>query len=352
MVERSKMPPELRNMHRTRPYHAIAGAWREHVALACSGGVDSTALLLLAARAVRQGRVGAFTVIHVDHRERVESDGDAQFVAELCERLNLPFRLLRFEQRLPSVTGLSREAQLRDERYRVIAETCVSLGLLAVVTAHTLDDQAETILMRLIAGSGPIGAAGMRTSTTISTAVGALQVLRPLLAVSRAELESVLFVAGITPRYDITNEDPAYRRNALRANVVPALRELEPGFAAALVRSAELARDDGLVCDEIAEARYEQWIERSGSGLRVSRAAVRAGAPAIARRVLRSAILELADVEGRELSYERVEAVRLAAARRAGASIELPGGVLATIEREWVRLALTERTARTEEADA
>jgi hypothetical protein len=134
--------------------------------------------------------------------------------------------------------------------------------------------------------------------------------------------------------------------------VIPALRELEPGFAAALVRSAELARDDGLVCDDVAESQYAQWVERVGSSVRVSRAAVRAGSPAIVRRILRRAILELADVEGRDLSYERVEAVRQAAARRAGAFIELPGGVVATIEREWVHLALTERTARTEEADA
>jgi len=352
MTERNNMRSELRLVHLTRPYHAVVGAWREPVVLACSGGVDSTALLLLAARARRQGKVGAFTVVHVDHLEREESTGDAEFVAALCDRLTVPFQLARFQARVATVAGASREAQLREARYNAIAEKCALIGVRTVVTAHTLNDQAETILMRLIAGSGTLGIAGMSKNTDLATAAGAIQLLRPLLTESRVELERVLAAAGVTPRHDESNDDTSYRRNALRALVMPVLREIEPGFEAALVRSAMLARDDGVVCDELADLQYEQLVERIDTAVRLPRGVVRDGKPAIVRRILRRAILEMANVDDRELGFERVEALRVAAGRGSGKVIELPGAVAATIERKWVVLMQSPRAAGTERLDA
>lgn len=344
MTSGNHLPSELRDVHRTRAYHALRQAWQEPVGLACSGGVDSTALLLLASRALQQGRVQPFTVLHVDHRERADSGDDAGYVKELCGRLGVPFELLDFSQQLPFVAGASREAQLRDARYRLMTEAAGRLGMRAIVTAHTLDDQAETILMRLISGSGALGSAGMLPRATIYPAGTALQIIRPLLGTSRQELEEVLDVAGVTPRIDPSNADPSYRRNALRAQVIPALRAIEPGFAAALVRSTALARDDGLVCDFVADDRFDELVTSGPAGAELERDVVRRGPPAIVRRVLRRAILRLSGSEGRELTFERVEAVRLAAGKRSNATIELPDGVVAVIEGRKVRISHAEAT--------
>lgn len=335
------LPEELRGVHRTRAYHDVARGWDGQVGLACSGGVDSTALLLLAARAVRQRSVPEFVVLHVDHRERDDSSEDAQFVAQLCERLDIPFELLRFERRLPRALGASREAQLRDERYRVLATAARRLQLDAIVTAHTLDDQAETILMRMISGSGPLGSAGMQRRTSISTSAGTVEVERPLLGTSRADLEHVLAVAGVVPRHDPSNDSPAYRRNALRHQVMPALRAIEPGFAGALARSALLAYDDALECERLADQRFDELVISRAASRVVDRDFVREGSPAIVRRVVRRMALDLMQAGSereRELTFERVEAVRLAARHRSGAVIELPGGIAALIERRVVKV--------------
>jgi tRNA(Ile)-lysidine synthase len=262
-------------------------------------------------------------------------------VRQLCERLGVPFELLQFERRLPREQGVSREEQLRDERYRYLAQAVGRLQLEGVVTAHTLDDQAETILMRLISGSGPLGSAGMHTLTSLATTAGTIRIVRPLLDVSRADLEHVLAVAGVSAKEDPSNDSLEYRRNALRHQVMPALRAIEPGFAGALVRSTRLAHDDAVECDLLADQRFEELVQVQSNTRAITRDFVESGSPALLRRIIRRMIFEVLvddrDV-AREVTLERVEAVRLAASKRTGAVIELPGGAVAVIERELVRI--------------
>ncbi len=325
--------PLDRALVRLRAYRQISGAWNETVALACSGGVDSTALVILASEAFRRGKVAPFVVFHVDHLSRPESSLEANVVRVLCEESGVPFAALTVAETGP-VPGRSIEDLWRERRYRELARAASALGLGAVVTAHTRDDQVETVLMRVFSGSSP---GGMSTYTHLDGSDGRLNVLRPLLGVTRQDLEEVLTVSAATAIIDPSNADIAYRRNAVRHEVVPAIQRVFPGFEEALLRSIELAKTDALYCDGQAAGAYTRLREIIPGGIRFDRALVRSLHRAIASRVIRWAALDLiANGEHRELTFERIDAVLAAANGRTGSVIELPYGIQAQIERDAI----------------
>lgn len=325
--------PDLDQLHRYAAYHAVVQAWSEPVGLACSGGIDSTALLLLAVRALRGKRVSPFVVLHVDHRTRPETRDEQRFVACLARQLGVPFAGIQVPTSEPPSGGDSPEAILRERRYAALATAVDRLGLSGVATAHTLDDQVETVLMRLLTGSGSLAATGMEPATFLDAGRRRVRVLRPLLGVRRADLEQVLAAAGVEPRFDPSNADPTFRRNALRHEIMPKLREIDPGFDRALLRSVELASRDARFCDEVAEETYPDVVDELTGSVSIDRNFLKSAHPAIANRILRRAIGLLIRDDLRELSFERVESVRAAASGRTGAVIELPGNLIARIER-------------------
>lgn len=318
---------------RLEPYRQVTGAWQLPIALACSGGVDSTALLVLATEALRRSKVAPFVVMHVDHRSRADSGSDADVVRGLCSEFGAPFVALSVSE-TPPAQGRSREDVWRERRYSALAEACAQLGVRTVVTAHTQDDQVETILMRMLSGSK---LSGMRRETRLETPVGAITVLRPLLDVSRSNLDVVLTTAGIAPLHDPSNTDTGYRRNALRHRVVPILSDVFPGFERALVRSSHLGDIDARYVDARAANDYAGIRRVIPCGIALDRDAISAAHPAIASRLVMLAALDvIAASDARELTYERVHAVLDAANGRTGTMIELPYGVLARIERDAI----------------
>ena len=178
----------------------------DRVALAVSGGADSLALMLLAHASARgTGGLRRFVVYSVDHGLRPEAAAEVAFVVREAERLGFQARGLRWDGDKPA-TGI--QAAARQARYRLFAEAMCVDGAAAIVTAHHLHDQAETVLMRLAHGSGIEGLRGMDTFSE----VGGITIIRPLLRVAPEALRAVVDAAGLTPVADPSNFDVDYER--------------------------------------------------------------------------------------------------------------------------------------------
>jgi tRNA(Ile)-lysidine synthase len=208
--------------------------------LAVSGGPDSVALMWLAARWRRSLASGPdLTVVTIDHGLRKESAREAREVKRLAADLGLPHRTLRWRGEKPK-TGLP--AAAREARYRLLAQAARAAGASHVLTAHTRDDQAETLLMRLVRGSGIAGLSAMARLTPRD----GLVLARPLLDVPKSQLIATLKRAGIDFAEDPTNRDAAFTRPRLRA-LLPQLAA-EGGDARTLVRlAARLSRANAAV---------------------------------------------------------------------------------------------------------
>ncbi|URD59835.1 tRNA lysidine(34) synthetase TilS [Sphingomonas sp. KRR8] len=181
------------------------------IGIAVSGGPDSVALLLLAA-ATLPNRVEAATV---DHRFRGSSAGEALGVAALCSRIDVPHATLTLDWTPPVA---NRQARAREARYVALGRWAAERGLAAVATAHHLDDQAETLLMRLDRGAGIAGLSGVRSEIVLATGGNsALKLIRPLLGWRRAELTAVPAELGVSTIADPSNTDPAHDRSRARA---------------------------------------------------------------------------------------------------------------------------------------
>ncbi len=286
--------------------------------LAVSGGPDSMALLHAAAR-VAADRDWTLAVAHLDHALRVESSTDAAFVADAAAALGTPATvrrvdvamLARDEHRSPEDAG-------REARYRCFDEVAAPDAL--IVTAHTADPPAETIVLNLVRGSGLAGAAGIPARRG--------RVIRPLLGARRFALRAALDAAGIAYLRDPTNDDVHYARNRIRLEVLPALERINPNVVNALLRFGRLAADDDEALDLIARGELER--RRSGDGGIDWR---RPPSRAIGRRVMRLAIGQPAP------SAERIEALLDAAeGGRGGVWIELGGGRQASVRERVIRI--------------
>jgi tRNA(Ile)-lysidine synthase len=181
----------------------------ERMALAVSGGPDSLALLLLSTLA----RPGQVAVLTVDHGLRAEAAGEARFVAEICASLSVPHETLRVTIG-DEPAGI--QATARRERYAAMAAWSAALGIGTLATAHHLDDQAETVMMRIERGAGVSGLSGIRPERDLSHGV---RLIRPLLGWRRADLVEIVRAAGIVAIDDPSNRDPRYDRAAMRARL-------------------------------------------------------------------------------------------------------------------------------------
>ena len=261
------------------------------IGIAVSGGPDSLALLLLAS-ASRTGLVEAATV---DHGLREGSRAEAEAVAELCGKLSVPHAILTAGWKERPASAIQERA--RRERYRLLGYWAEEHGLDSILTAHHADDQAETMLMRLVRGAGVRGLAGMRRR---STAPGTnIALLRPLLGWRRSELAEVCSAASVTPAADPSNEDTRYERVRVRR----ALADSDWIDPAAVARSAANLADAEAALDWAARAAWRHGV-REGSDAILYRPN---GAPReIQRRIVARAVRRLAtegdgELRGREL---------------------------------------------------
>lgn len=338
----------------------------DRLCIAVSGGADSVALLLAvhqANTAARNSLGVGLSAVHVQHgiRDAVETDADVAFVQDLCIQLDLPLHLHRAD--VPTRANENRETieeAAREVRYEYFRQLIHSGHVDSVLTAHTLDDQAETVVMKLLRGAWTEGLSAIHPVVAVPAAApgqNSGRILRPLLSTRRTEVEGFLRAHGQPWRTDSTNADIAYTRNRVRHELMPQLRSFNPAIDQTLANLAELARDE--------ESRWQSELARTlpqvllpgkpvrGGGRAVSTSSgskslaielerLRTMDPALRRRVLRAAARQL----GSRLSFDDTNRLLALAgfvslptvAGRTGASVHLAQGLRAERSARELRL--------------
>jgi tRNA(Ile)-lysidine synthase len=319
----------LRKLEKSIRDHRLLKAG-DRVGAAVSGGADSVALLrgLLALR----DELGiVLSVVHVHHGLRAEAAADQRFVEELATANELPCHCVACDvKRFAQERRLSIEAAGRELRYRYFYQLIAEGKLDKVATAHTRDDQAETVLLRLLRGAGTRGLAGVYRTVGDASEEG--RIARPMLAISRAEVEAYLRELNQPWREDESNRDPGYLRNRVRHEVLPLLeREFNPNLRQILSETAEIAHAEEEFWAELASQQLSKRLLKP-IGDAEPRLDVRrlADLPlALQRRLLRA----FAERQGVRLDFEHLERMRIfAVAGRAG-KCELPKKVYAELHR-------------------
>lgn len=259
----------------TLDYHplerALAEAWPPAgwcdvaVLLAVSGGADSVAMLRAMA-ALKTDGPGRLYVVHLNHQLRgQESADDEAFVVKLCGRLGIPHETGQVDA--SALAGNSRdglEAAARKARYDFFRKTAHRLGARYVVTAHTADDQAETILHRIVRGTGVTGLAGMARARPLGSAVS---LMRPFLGIRRREVVAYLEKLGQSYRQDSSNAEVQFTRNRIRHQLLPNLAEhFNPGVVEALLRLGSMAGEVQTFVDAIVSDLADRCVSRQASG--------------------------------------------------------------------------------------
>jgi tRNA(Ile)-lysidine synthase len=218
---------------------------------AVSGGADSVALLRAASQ-LNTSRPGRLAAAHFNHRLRgAESDADQQFVGGVCRQLGVELVVGHAELTPDGPAADGDEAVWRAQRYEFLRATAERLGARYVATAHTADDQVETVLHRILRGTGLRGLAGIRRVRSLSPAV---TVIRPMLSASRSDVVAYLSNLSQPYREDGTNLDNRYTRNRIRHDLLPMLeRDFSPTVRESLARLANLAGDAQRVTDALAD---------------------------------------------------------------------------------------------------
>ena len=262
-----------------------------HVLVALSGGADSVALLILLCRA-RDAGILTLSAAHFEHGIRgEESIKDAEFCRALCQRLDVRFILGRAP--VPEIarrTGEGVETCARRLRHDFLKETANIMGAELIALAHHMDDQAETVLMHLLRGTGPEGIAGMRALSG--------RLFRPLIGVRKKEIIDFLCKLDQPWREDATNKHEDNPRNILRLRAIPELERAYPGTVSALARYARVAARESDFLGKMTDDFVEKYVETLPLGWRIRCADD--GAEVLLRRALRRLL-------GRDLGSEKLD---------------------------------------------
>ena len=293
--------------------------------VAVSGGPDSLALLHALYRL--RGEYGLMLRgAHLNHRLRgAESEADAEFVADTFERLGVPFTVdgadvAAYRRR----HRLSLEDAARRVRYSFLSDAATEHGADAIALGHTADDQAETVLMHIIRGSGLDGLRGMQALDRRTIGGRRVALFRPLLDLSRAETEAYCRALCLTPRIDPSNSSPEFLRNRIRMELVPLLEQMNPSMRDALVRLARNATQDSDYIRERADAVWREVARQVEDGI-VGLDAVALGTEhaAIRGRVLRRAI----EAAGGEVTQRHILDMMALLGGAPGKRLHLSGGL-------------------------
>ena len=299
----------------------------DRVLAAVSGGPDSVFLLHALNRL--RGKLGltSLAACNLDHGLRGdESRDDSLFVRKLCKTLKVKFIHKRIDLRKIKSKSISTEEAGREERYKFFKEVAGETGSNVIATGHTLDDQAETILMRLVKGAslkGMVGISPVREEPPI-------RIIRPLLELEKKEISNFLDEHNIQYRMDRTNLEPVYFRNIVRSEIIPFMERYNPRLKRALFNLAEHLREDFEFIRE-EKSRRAKRLARGGKDsveIRIKDIAVQP--KAIQKEILRDALSD-AGGEVKRLSFRHWKDVEhFIRYNRRGGAIDLPGDVRVT----------------------
>lgn len=288
----------------------------DKIVVGVSGGPDSVALLYILLGLSRQIR---FTLhaAHLNHKLRKDSDKDAQFVRNLCGRLRVGLTVKEIDIKKINRKG-SIEENSRNERLKFFIETAEAVKANKIALGHNLDDQAETVLMRLIRGSGLYGLSAILPKRKFNN----FYIIRPLLQTKRKEIERFLKRRGITPCIDKTNLEDIYFRNKIRNRLLPLLeKEYNKNIKEILSNSAQIIGDD-----------YDYLIRQAEKIIKHSRNSFSLKKflklhPAMQRLVLRLIIAKLKQ-DTRRITYKHIQEIQdLAESRPNNSIVDLPKGI-------------------------
>jgi tRNA(Ile)-lysidine synthase len=286
------------------------------VQVALSGGADSVALTLLLRDLAPHAGFSVVALAHLNHRLRSSADRDEAFCRQFADRLGLPIEVDAADvAAYAAAQRLSVEDAARRLRYDFLARVAERRDANRIAVAHTQDDQAETVLLKLVRGAGLAGLAGIYPQKGV--------VVRPLLEVSRDDLRAFLKHGGHEWVEDETNADLRNPRNRIRHVVLP---ELERAYGGAvrpsIARTAGLVRDDAALLDGLSDERFRDLASSRPDAIELDAAALLAEPSSIRRRVLHRSLRQASG--GREVGADHVDAAdEVLAGHAAGA--DLPG---------------------------
>jgi len=307
----------------------------ETIVVAVSGGADSTALLLAIEELSRYQKLAVeICVAHLDHRLRKSSAKDAKWVSELAQKLG--FRAVIGRSKVADdarAASDNLEQAARNARYAFLERTAKKVSAKYVLTAHTMDDQAETVLLRLMRGSAGLGLGGMEALRPLSKTSN-IKLVRPLLWARRLETEDYCRIRKTQFLVDEMNDDQTFARVKVRKQLLPLMQSFNQKVVEALSRTATQLREDGAVLSNNSGALLEQAAVSNQQGdvddetkpLALDVKVLANAPPALRRRALRQ---WLSDARG---SARRLEMVHLLAVERllegaaGGRVVELPQG--------------------------
>ncbi len=301
-----------------------------HIVVGYSGGRDSLALLLVLVELRRLG-LCRLTAVHVDHAMRPDSADCAREAQAIAESLGVSCLLYTAPKHPTKLfLGVGDEEAARRFRYQSFHRALSEVDGHAVAVGHHRQDQAETMLLHMMRGTGLSGLKGMAVDDTLPVSwwdfqkdrpIVLLQVLRPLLREDPSLLDAIVRDSGVPVVDDPSNDDPAYRRNRIRHELLPLLENISPGAMSRLVSLSDIVREDDAALDDVASRLLERAIEDDALGWETFR-----GAPlGFQRRVIRNWIFQHRGPG--DLSHDRVDAVIAMAERgHGGKSVEIGGG--------------------------
>ncbi|MFH1996509.1 MAG: tRNA lysidine(34) synthetase TilS [Candidatus Omnitrophota bacterium] len=304
-----------------RQYDMIASG--DKVLVGISGGPDSV-FLLYSLRRLQRKLNFKLSACHLDHGIRGSSSrADARFTAKLCDAMGIPVAQKKAKGIAGKRSKLSLEERARKARYEFFEYAAGKTRANVVATGHNLDDQAETVLMRIIQGASAKGASGIPPVRTM----GGFRIVRPLIELEKKHITSCLRKERIAYRVDESNYSTKYLRNSVRRKIIPYLQKYNPRLKRALFNFAQHIREDRDSIESIKNGVLKRLVSKKGRFIEVPVKEILRQPPSIQREIVRDA-LERAGGRIKALTYRHwKEAECLIKKKNTGSSIELPGGI-------------------------